>query len=469
MSARPTIIVVILALIAVAAALYVSHRDSTARTSANQGGLGRTLLGADQLPVDSVERITLQRQREPRLVFERSDLSWRQVEPFEHPMDPYSIRQLAQTAFKLEVIDVIGPEDLSGGMTENSLSLDPPAAEVTYAWPGGSLRLELGRRGLAGRAYLRVAGDETIYVVTQALHERVVETDPKEWRDRTIFPGAGIDADRIEQFNGKTRLVLERERRRWVMREPVQTRVDEVAGPEYFQALGGARSSGFIADQPDDLAKFGLAEPSAWLTIVSTVTRTDGEEIIREQHEQRLIVGNEVGLRSGDRFAMVEGRPVVFKLSQRVGQILFRPPAALADHTASGVISADVRSLWIRGSQGELRLERDLERWFAPDHGGAEVPAGMVTELLEQLTNLRAPEVKIQPFPRELEVATITMHGFDARPIDTIRIAQDSQTGQWALENGDDVLRLFPASMRLRLTPSDFGIANASASADSGE
>ncbi|MHC4109055.1 MAG: DUF4340 domain-containing protein, partial [Planctomycetota bacterium] len=216
MSTRPTIIVLVLALIAVAAALYVSHRDSRARTGGSEDGLRRTLLSADQLPVDAVERITLQRQREPRLVFERSDLSWRQVEPFEHPMDPFSIRQLAETASKLEVIDVIGPQDLSGGLSERSLSLDPPAAELMYAWQGGSLRLELGRRGLAGRAYMRIGGDDTIYVVTLALHERAVETDPKEWRDRTIFPRAGIDADRIERFNGETRLVLERERRRWV-------------------------------------------------------------------------------------------------------------------------------------------------------------------------------------------------------------------------------------------------------------
>jgi hypothetical protein len=160
---------------------------------------------------------------------------------------------------------------------------------------------------------------------------------------------------------------------------------------------------------------------------------------------------------------------VVFLLSKRVGQVLFHPPTALADHTASGVISADVRSLWIRGARGEVRLERDLERWFAPDHGGVEVSADLVAELLEQLTNLRAPEGTIQPFPREPEVATITMHGFDTRPLDTVRIAQDSQTGKWALENGDHVLRVFPASMRLRLTASDFGLTGASATAPAGE
>ena len=34
-----------------------------------------------------------------------------------------------------------------------------------------------------------------------------------------------------------------------------------------------------------------------------------------------------------------------------------------------------------------------------------------------------------------------------------------AQTGEWALENGDDVLRIFPESMRIRLTPPDFGLS----------
>ena len=55
-------------------------------------------------------------------------------------------------------------------------------------------------------------------------------------------------------------------------------------------------------------------------------------------------------------------------------------------------------------------------------------------------------------------MATITLHGFDAMPMDTVRIARDPQTRKWAIENGDDVLRIFPETLSLRLRPGDFGL-----------
>ena len=100
---------------------------------------------------------------------------------------------------------------------------------------------------------------------------------------------------------------------------------------------------------------------------------------------------------------------------------------------------------------------RDLDQWRAPAFA-VNVPAESVNELLQQLTTLRATEVIIKDYPYELEVATVTMRGFDNKPIDTVRIAREADTGRWALENGDNVLRIFPESLHLLLTPSDFGL-----------
>jgi hypothetical protein len=66
--------------------------------------------------------------------------------------------------------------------------------------------------------------------------------------------------------------------------------------------------------------------------------------------------------------------------------------------------------------------------------------------------------VELQGYPRELEVATITLRGFDQRPRDTVRIVEDPANGEWALENGDDVLRVFPASFKPALRAADFGL-----------
>jgi hypothetical protein len=60
------------------------------------------------------------------------------------------------------------------------------------------------------------------------------------------------------------------------------------------------------------------------------------------------------------------------------------------------------------------------------------------------------------------------MHGFDARPLDTVRVARDPETGRWALDNGDDVLRMFPAETPIPMTPADFGLGGTHSEATEG-
>ncbi len=163
-----------------------------------------------------------------------------------------------------------------------------------------------------------------------------------------------------------------------------------------------------------------------------------------------------------DRYAMVEGRPVVFRLSNDTQGKLFIVSELIAAPTASGILAADIKSILIRTPDGEeLRLDRDLEKWTAPDFSNARVPPRNVMELLRLLTETHPSEIAIQPYPRDLEVATITFLGYDRKPIDTVRIAKDPDSGRWILENGDNVLRLFRESMvQLNLTPLDFGLVS---------
>ena len=154
---------------------------------------------------------------------------------------------------------------------------------------------------------------------------------------------------------------------------------------------------------------------------------------------------------------MIQGRPVVVRLSEPVLRALFRRPESLADPTGSSVLAPDVKSLVIRGPGGEFRLVRDLDRWSAPQYG-VEVPRQLVQDLLEQLTALRAAEIEFRPHPHEMEVATVTLYGFDATPLDTVRIAREADSGRWSLENGDDVLRFYPKNLQIRITPSDFDL-----------
>lgn len=456
-SVRTTIIVWIIAAIGIALAVTTSGSDRS--DGAGDASAARTLPGVDAMPVDEVQEITLQRAGEPAMHFERTGDGWRQTAPFPHPMDPYSMRQLAAQAAQIEAVDALEIDEFSNDLSPASLGLDPPNAIVTYRWPGGSLELRLGRKGIAGRAYLQVEGDERVYIVNQPLHNRAVEMSPKEWRDRTLFSSASIESDSIMREGGNVRFVMERDGRRWRLSEPVSTRLDQTAIEAYINVLGGARSGGFIADQPDDLQRFGLEPPTAVIEVASTRNiATDEDNLERVVDTQRLRVGSPVGAGTDDRFGLIDGRDTVIRIPAETLHTLFISPAELIDPTGSGVVPADVKSLAIRTDETELRFDRDLERWHE-SNTGTEVPASVVNQLLSQLTELRASEIAIEPYPVESEVATVTLYGFGDQPLDTVRIARDATSGKWALENGDNVLRLFPADFELRLQPQDFGLS----------
>lgn len=460
MSVKPTIIALLLAIFSVAGMWFVKNNDA----STGQPGEGMISL-ADLLPVDDLDRIALSREDGQNLVFERRGGQWFQTEPFPYPMELFSIRQLAVQAVQLETAGRIALVE-PGGPDETdvaAMGFSPPRATIEYHWPQGSLTIELGRLVGAGRGYLRLGGESQVYSVDQRLHQRAVQMDPKEWRDRSLFHNVSVNADSIVRVIGTNRLVLSRDRREWRMHEPVRARVDPLALERLLQSLDAANVRGFIVDQPDDLSQYGLDDPVASIAITTSGQTNKDSETEMGSTVQRLLVGGFMAGDEKDRYAMIEGRPVVFRLSNNTQRKLFVKNELLVAPTASGKLASDIKSILIRTPDGEeLRLDRDLEKWTAPAYNDARVPPRNVEELLRQLIELRPAEIVIQPYPRDLEVATITFLGYDQKPIDTVRIAKDPDSARWILENGDDVLRLFPESMvHFNLTPLDFGLVSA--------
>jgi hypothetical protein len=331
------------------------------------------------------------------------------------------------------------------------LGLDPADARIELAWPGGSTAIDLGARTVAGRAWIRVSGNDDLLVVGDGLHERAVDDDPRNWRSRRLFPSE-TEVVAIGIANGPVTTTLERDGRRWAMRSPIETRADPEAIDRLVAVVGRVEHDGFVVDDPQDLGRFGLAEPAATLA----VTRDDGTV-------ERLLVGGPSGLVARDRFAMIEGVPTVVRLDEATLRGLLPAVTGLIEPTGTGVRPADVRSIVIDGDAGSVRLERDLDRWTATLVAGERTLEGdadpvVVKKLLDLLSGTRATELLVQDFPSQLQVATIVLHGFDGRPIDAVRVARESNAGRWALENGDGVLRLFPASTRLAVTPDDFPV-----------
>ena len=399
-----------------------------------------------ELPRDEIDRIEVRFEQGRPLVFTREGDDWWQTEPFRHAASYSSMLSLIESALATRVVDRI--DVLEEGDLER-LSLDPPRASIAYGAGEQQVRIDVGQTGLGGRAYVRRDGRPEVLVVDDALPSTLLNANPVLWRERTLFPGVDIEVDRIERSVGENTVVLERSGREWAIVDPISTRIDGEAMGTHAIDLARAMWSQVLLDQPDDLASFGLAPPLARLAI----TRDDRTRV--------LLIGDRIGGATQDRAAMIEGVPVVVQIDGRTVASLLPDPVTLVDHRASRLSGSDVKSMEIDASGGVFRLERSLDRWVAPEFDGQDVPAERVEELLQSITSLRATEVEIRDgYPSDLERARITLFGFDGAPLDTVRLLREQpDAGRWAMENGDNVLRVHPEFLVLHLSPADYGLS----------
>jgi hypothetical protein len=416
----------------------------------------RALLAPAEVPLERVNRIELARPGAPALVFERNADGWRQTAPFEHPGDARLLREVLDTAASLEETRAVRVEDLDAH-GRAALGLEPPQAVLTLAWPGGERALELGRRTVAGRAWVRVRGRPTAGSVDAALHALAVEGDPRQWRSMALYDAAPGDAARIRMRVGAgtdAEWTLEREGGRWRFVAPVRTRADDEAVRAYVEAIARAEADAVAADQPGDLAPFGLGQPARSVRV----------ERVGGAPPALVEIGNPVVQGAPERFGRVDGRPVVLQVGAKALAALLPPPAFFVDPRGSDALPADVRVVAFAPAPGTsvrpFELERARDAWVLRAGGGDAVPASgeAVRRLLAQLTEARAGAVAFNALPADLLLGVFTLRGEGGRELARIRVARE-QGGRWALDNGEDVLRVFPEGFDVRVDASAYATA----------
>ena len=480
MSWKSTIIVFVLAIVCVFAASYVWYGQqalawigldefgskSTNNDLSDEGtNISGRVFSRAELPVDDVSRITLERRDQPTLIFERDTLGqWWQVEPFRYPLDPFSIRKLPVLASELTSS---ADAEVDSENDDDSLGFNPPLASITFEADGyDSQEILLGSRTVAGRAYARKGSDGSTLVVNRDLHERVIDEDPKFWRETDIFQHAGVESTLVQLQQrpaGQPELTpayeMKKEQRRWSLTQPVQTRLSQQAVEQRLGLLADINTADFIADQPAELAEFGLDEPLLTLSVTTPVKRADvNGRVTIEDITEKLLVGSPRTMEATEFYILLEGIPVVRALPSKVIDEL-RTFGQLIDQTATGQKPEDIKSIRISGHI-EFTLERDDEDpsiWKAVEYVGGIVDPQVVARFLENLTQVQATQAAIGDYPYDREVAYITFSGFDRMPLDTVRIAK-ADDGSWIMSDGGGVLRIFPPSMQLPLTANEFGL-----------
>lgn len=382
---------------------------------------------------DAIQSITLQKNGKV-YVFENRNLEWWMSSPFEIRMDSYSMSALIRAVQGSQVIGA-----LTSGANREVIGLGDQSDSISMTDGDEAITIRLGRKTLGGRAYAQI-GDEEPVIIDQSLHRRAIDMDYRLWRDLRFFPDFAIDGNRIERIVNTNHLVLDRKSGRWEMIQPVTARVDQEVLLEWIGKLASIRVGAFVIDAPTDLALFGLDTPVASFSVRNQTGVS---------HE--LLIGGRVSAGSQDRYVMMADRPIVDKVKWEALSELFLQTELLVDATGSAVSRFDIKQITIRSNGKEVKIQRQLEQWL--NENGVPVNPEDVEALLKWVLDSKPPRVVIAQYPRDVELATITLEGYDLLPLDTVRIARDPDRDGLILENGDNVLRLHPADSLLLLQP----------------
>lgn len=418
MNTKTTLVVLALAVILGLAALYKfkstdfnSASDTNAAKARLEGtdpdAVGTPLFAAGTFKPETITHITLTKADGSRFVFEKntdpaaassasaSQSDWRQTEPIPYRMTGWSIREIANRTGDLMYSDSIKEKDLRDDLAPANLGFEPPLATIELtAKPQAegaaptTVIIQLGKTHLAGRGFVRLGSTGPVYVTGSALHEHVLNKNPKEWRDKKVFPFQATDISRLSvdstDPDNRTRFALARIQGDWHVTEPVSIHANTSRLSSLTSSLANARLRGFVEDNPADLAPFGLDTPG--MRAVAKIDRVAADGSVNTE-KYELVIGHRINLTDDLWYAMraAGGSPDVFTLPKTTIDSLRPDPDILVGQSVLTAKPQDIKGLTIdNGSDNPFKIERTADGWTITV-GDSGTPAPAVAPAVDQI------------------------------------------------------------------------------------
>jgi Domain of unknown function (DUF4340) len=274
----------------------------------------------------------------------------------------------------------------------------------TYGLDAPSLKLEVDVKGGPKRVLLvggQVKDTKDRYArLSDGEAVGVLRADVVEKLDRTAASMADplllqLDLDgirRIEASRGKDRLVLEPKEKTWMVTEApgAPFPADENAVDALRPVLANLKAESLVdLGNKIDPKQYGLDAPFA---VVNVSSEKEGKKT-----EHKLELGAEVKGKSGQRYARLDGKPVVAVLTEDQTRAFSRAYLDYVNHRLLSLDQEKVTGVSRNKGEESLELARKDGAWklVKPQAYPAEGPA--VDTLVEQLCGLRVANVADYP------------------------------------------------------------------------
>jgi hypothetical protein len=320
---------------------------------------------------------------EPTLQFQKRDELWRITQPLEARADQASLDGIIDglASARIAQTEPGAPDRLK------IYGLDPPAVSLEFQLRSGAKHtVALGKKDFSGiSVYSIVDGGKDVVLLPESL---LISSGKslQDLRDRGVLHIAGDKVVSFDLRNSSGQLSAKKEKDQWEFTKPAGSRGDAGNIGALLTSLGAAKWTSVTSESPDNLAKYGLANPVLAFTAVDDKGKS-----------AKLIVGK----KEGDQyFARDTSAPMIFLVNEDLYKRLAENYNDLRDKKLAHFDPAEINHVEIHNANGTIICTRKSEfEWTIEEPADLKGKPADISKLFTPLEQASAEQIFDQPAP----------------------------------------------------------------------
>jgi hypothetical protein len=261
-----------------------------------------------------------------QLVLVQKDDKWSIEQPAAYAADGSTVRSFLSTLRSMRATDF--PDDQPTDIA--TYGLDSPQLTVTLhlGKDNAEKSIRIGKENDKKEIYLQRGGQPTVYTVRDWVLRDLKKT-PADFRDKTViaFDRDKVSAVELTRKDGSHAKLVHGADKQWQV-EGAQGKAAETTIAQYLTDLHDLKGYEIAADQPADLAPFGLDQPLLTVSVLGEGNTAVGTALLGTHDKDG----------KKEYTAMLQGGPTVFlvrdylftRLDKQPQDFIEKPPAPTA-------------------------------------------------------------------------------------------------------------------------------------------
>jgi Domain of unknown function (DUF4340) len=347
---KPTLIVLLVAIIAGAAAYYFDWKRGQKEA---ENAPADSTKPAFSLKSDDISALTISYPADPKsqpIHFEKQNGVWQITAPLKTGADDPSLQGILQQLASVRVAQTEPgtPDRLK------VFGLDTPALALDFQMQSGAKHtLRLGKKDFTGvSVYAIVDNAKDVALLPESL---LISADKplQDLRDHSVLHFVTDDVKSFGLKNSSGELAAAKDHDVWKFTKPADAPADGDAINALLSAVANAKTSAIVSETADSLTKYGLASPAI------SFSAADAKGGIAT-----LLVGKKEG---DEYFARDAARPTVFRINQDLYKKLAENFNDLRDKKLAHFDPATITHAEIHNASGTILVTRKNEAEWTLD------------------------------------------------------------------------------------------------------